>query len=260
MPSPQTEALMKPPRPTMICTAQAVSPEERSARDQVAIRPSCGRPLSCQLDNRGIALVGAPPEVGDLAMIVPHAVLVEEAGVFGSGRAWAGLRQLPGQEPVGQAVLSPRSAVVPEHLLRVNPRLTGRASQPGGPLAVARSGMAPGAFPVHRTRCSARSHRPPTAPRSSSTDRPTHAGQDRPLGTRSWSPRKNGRPPTAGNVAFTRGDGRAAKRLHAMKRTLLSEGGPLASEDVPTETEGTRRATRRMQEPGQGLRQCFSGS
>lgn len=61
-------------------------------------------------------------------------------------------------------------------------------------------------------------------------------------------------------MAFTRGDGRAAKRVHAMKRTLLSEGGPLASEDVPTATRGTRRATRRLQEPGQGLRQCLLGS
>lgn len=199
-----------------------------------------------------IALVAASPEIGDLAMIVPHAMLVQEAGVFRSGRTWAGLRQLPGREPVGQATLSAGGADTFEHLLRVNLRGTGHATQPGGPLVVARSGMVPGAFPVHRTRCSARSHRPPTAPKSSSTARPTHAGQDHPPGTASLSPRKNGRPPTTGNVAFTRVDGRAANRLHAMKRILPSEGGPLASEDVPTATEGTRRATRRMQEPGQG--------
>ena len=61
-------------------------------------------------------------------------------------------------------------------------------------------------------------------------------------------------------MAFTRGDGRAARPLHAMKQTLPSEGGPLASEDVPTATGGTRRATRMTQEPGQGLRQFFLGS
>ena len=199
-----------------------------------------------------VALVAAPPELGDLAIIVPHAMLAEEAGVCRSGRSWADLRQLPGQEPVGQAVLSAGGTDVPEQLLRVNLRGTGHATQPGGPLAVARSGTAPGAYPVRRTRCSALSHRPRTAPRSSSTAHPTHAAQDRPHGTASWSPRKNGRPPTTGNVAFTRSGGRTARPLHAMKRTLPSEDGPLASEDVPTATEGTRRATRRMQGPGQG--------
>ena len=193
-------------------------------------------------------------------MIVRHAMLAEEAGVCRSGRTWADLRQLPGQEPVGQAVLSAGGTDVPEHLFRINLRGTGHATQPGGPLAAARSGKAPGACPVRRTRCSAQSHRPPTAPRSSSTAHPTHAAQDRPHGTASWSPRKNGRPPTTGKVAFTRVDGRAANRLHAMKRTLLTEDGSLASEDVPTATEGTRRATRRMQGPGQGKRQCLLGS
>ena len=185
-------------------------------------------------------------------MIVPHAMLAEEAGILRSGRTWAGLRQLPGREPVGQATLSAGGADTLEHLFRINLRGTGHATQPGGPLAAARSGKAPGACPVRRTRGSARSHRPPTAPRSSSTAHPTHAAHDRPHGTASWSPRKNGRPPTASNEAFTRSGGRTARPLHAMKRTLLTEDGPLASEDVPTATEGTRRATRRMQGPGQG--------